>query len=118
MATKNQDLYSTLTHDTECSPVELGAELLDYVAPGWWKDGKIDLDSLDLGNSEQCVLGQLFFDYPNGRSILAEYVGLKADEFDSAHFGFTVTGPADFADLTEDWRNQIGNLRAIAEELT
>lgn len=115
MDAKNQDLYNTLVRDTERSPVELGAELLDHVAPGWWQDGKVDLNILDLGHYYHCILGQLFGGYDEGRDRLAEYLG-QWNRFCSLHFGFSVDGPADYDDLTEDWRNLINDRRAIAEE--
>lgn len=41
--------------------VQLGIEFLDANVPNWRE--QIDLDRLDLGSCQTCVLGQLFADY-------------------------------------------------------
>jgi hypothetical protein len=46
------------TRSDALSPVERGALLLDEHAPGWWQ--RIDLDTLDLSRSDQCVCSQAF----------------------------------------------------------
>ena len=46
---------------TVAERVERGAALLDVRDPGWWRadvDRAIDLDRLDLGDGDVCVLGQ------------------------------------------------------------
>jgi len=44
--------------------VEQGARTLNKVRPGWHKE--IDLDSLELANTCDCVLGQVFGTYVDG----------------------------------------------------
>lgn len=38
--------------------VKLGADLLDQKAPGWL--ARINLDTLQLGDCENCILGQIY----------------------------------------------------------
>jgi hypothetical protein len=44
--------------------VSAGAKWLDSNRPGWWQ--RIDLETLDLGDSCRCVLGQLYGDFADG----------------------------------------------------
>jgi hypothetical protein len=105
-------VYDTLLRDTELSPVQLGAELLDHVSPGW--EEEIDLDSLDLASCTRCILGQLFGIFDIGDLELAECLGVVEDELDLDFFGFSVNGlPDDYADLTEDWRTLITDRRLL-----
>lgn len=48
--------------------VAKGAALLDERNPGW--DAKIDLDGLYVGDSTECVLGQLYGRYLDGQTEL------------------------------------------------
>lgn len=41
--------------------VEAGAKFLDDTIPDWFE--RINLDLLDMGDDEYCILGQLFEDY-------------------------------------------------------
>lgn len=50
------------------SRVAAGALLLDERNPGWHWD--VNLDLLDLGDGHQCVLGQLYGFYTDGRNAL------------------------------------------------
>ena len=58
--------------------VERGATLLDAEQPGWCK--RIDLVTLDMGDTEQCVLGQMYGHYSDGVDALGlglrEYAGV------------------------------------------
>ena len=72
--------------------VERGATLLDAEQPGWCK--RIDLVTLDMGDTEQCVLGQMYGHYSDGVDALglglSEYAGVYTDAaehgFDHAYF--------------------------------
>lgn len=44
--------------------VEAGAKFLDDTIPGWFE--RINLDELDMGDDEYCILGQLFDEYVPG----------------------------------------------------
>lgn len=37
-----------------------GARFFDLVAPGWWRESRINLDTLDLMNEHTCICGQGF----------------------------------------------------------
>ena len=58
--------------------VREGAEILDsYPALSGWRH-RIDLDTLDLGHAQMCVLGQLYGDYahaPNFMTVFAAFGG-------------------------------------------
>lgn len=61
--------------------VRKGAALLDDVAPGWRE--KIDLSTLDIGDYQQCVLGQLYGTY--GEAIPALHPHLASMEQRHSH---------------------------------
>lgn len=48
---------------TAASRVTAGAAYLDTVRPGWHDD--VNLDHLDVATATDCVLGQLYGNYPN-----------------------------------------------------
>jgi hypothetical protein len=104
-------VYDNLLRDTERRPHELGAELLDHVSPGW--EEEIDLDSLDLASYPRCILGQLFGSFETGYADLSECLGLVYEQLDCDLFGFEISGLADYADLTEDWRTLITDRRLL-----
>jgi len=91
--------------------VERGAALLDERKPGW--DRKIDLDTLNLADGCNCVLGQVYGDrlarddyngYDRGQRLL----GLNARH--SQHYGFLAW--SDWGNLTAAWRQLIEKRRA------
>jgi hypothetical protein len=96
--------------------VTRGAALLDHFDPDW--DAFIDLESLDLGDGEVCVLGQVFIHDQVMRSIF------KLEDSDSGEFGDAVvllsrrihSGELDqfqrknFALSTQTWEHQCGFL--------
>lgn len=90
--------------------VERGAALLDLRCPGW-EDG-IELDTLDVGLSGECVLGQLYGDYGAGLTA----IGLAGTTDERRAHGFTVRlGSFDTApELTDAWRRLIEERRAEA----
>lgn len=83
-----------------------GAEFLTRVLEGPQWRPRIDLDSLNLCSSYQCVLGQLYGVYERGVDAL----GLNgAQQFD---YGFTVSPRFDgyvgaWEALTEAWRREL-----------
>lgn len=88
--------------------VQRGAEWLDERQPGW--DRKVNLAELDLNSCTFCVIGQLFGDY--FKIIDSELGG------DDEAFGFYVDTPLDsssfdanWAKLTEEWRDLIASRR-------
>lgn len=58
-----------------------GALLLDMLSPGW--QSRVDLDILDMGVDAECVLGQVYGEYNEGREAL----GLRTS-WSAADFGF------------------------------
>lgn len=64
------------------SAIKRGIKLLDERVLDW-RD-RIDLDELDLSNSQSCILGQSFGAYGKGKYLL----GLTAIE--SAKLGFNI----------------------------
>lgn len=76
---------------------------------------RINLDSLDMGESRFCVLGQLFSTFPNGVNQLSltdeEACGLGFDlGFDLQENALRTT---DFTPLTETW---IAHLTTLKEQ--
>lgn len=76
--------------------VQRGAELLDERLPGWRDE--IDQDFLDLGNTCNCVLGQLFGSYDRGVKVL----GLHDSQ--ASALGFFKRGRQTWETLTAGWR--------------
>lgn len=84
--------------------VARGVELLDRVRPGWAKE--VDLDRLDVGRCDRCVLGQVFGSY--GTGLVIAFPNLTAGE--SVAHGFFDTYPDV---LTEVWRRVIAERQAV-----
>ncbi|MEK7583502.1 MAG: hypothetical protein AAB483_03845 [Patescibacteria group bacterium] len=61
--------------------VQRGAALLDKRVPGWVM--RINLETLDIGESQFCVLGQLFKSYSNGFQALGIPGGAGIHGFNS-----------------------------------
>lgn len=72
--------------------VAAGAAFLDGQDPGWWRE--IDLESLDLGEPDLCVLGQRC-----PLTVLAAYCSTTPDDPDLAH---------------ESWRNYTAYAEALS----
>ena len=82
--------------------VENGMYFLDETRPNWADE--IDLDILDLGDSNCCILGQLCDSYDNGQ------VELEINSDECRGFGFTLYGlhaGEDFEALTDTWKQLI-----------
>lgn len=67
--------------------------LLDQLAPANWRD-EVTLEYLDMGDGEQCVLGQIYGDYNVGITALQESASEQAvliegealDAFESGYY--------------------------------
>jgi len=121
--------------------VVAGEAFLDKHDPDWWRadiERAIDLDTLDLGSDERCVLGQrcpleVLQGYTLKRWGAAEdpddderYVayakelsgldGNRLIEWAEAR-GFTLSGPLDqraqWTELTDEWHRVITERRAL-----
>lgn len=77
--------------------VHNGINLLDEQEPGW-RD-LIDLDTLDVSDCTQCVLGQVYGHYVTGENRLDIHGG------DVTLYGFATAGyGTDYAQLTDAWK--------------
>lgn len=98
--------------------VAKGAAELDRILPGW--ELKIDLDSLYLSSTCNCVLGQLAVDLspkepdywgPSGFDAAIDQIAPHYDwEQWAMDRGFDIEadeGPMDYVDLTEAWKRLI-----------
>lgn len=94
--------------------VQSGIRLLNEVVPGWHH--MIDVDILDLHETDECILGQVFGDYIEGIDALGitGYRRAQADcGFDlyaDEYIGYT--GDAGkFLDLTNAWVKAIQEIK-------
>src|SRR5262245_59922711 len=87
-----------------------GVDEMDRVDPGWWREGNIDAEELNLADPRKCVVGQRY----GGRYKLGWIVMFGHDPVNPpSHYGF---GPgfgagADYGVLTREWREKIYELR-------
>ena len=84
-----------------------GAVLLDAEYPGWAEE--IDLDTLDMGDCIECVLGQLYGDYMDGMAAL-DPAAAESDEEPAwaVDLGFNFGDMAtEYSDLDRAWRAEI-----------
>lgn len=84
--------------------VAAGAEFLDEAVPGW--ELKINLEKLDLGSCDVCMIGQLFQDFGAG------IVGLFGDRWivPAQVFGFMAfhtAKPEEYDALDVEWTRVI-----------
>jgi hypothetical protein len=93
-----------------------GMAMLDEKLPGW--DDAIDLEELDLGSTDSCIVGQLERKYD-----LEDHVGLGTEAygyrkyplelgFEKAHYTQTYDG------LTRAWKRQIVKRRQAKQEVS
>ena len=83
-----------------------GSALLDRMVPGWWRIVK--LRPLDIGDSCNCVTGQLFGTYGDGLTEL----GLELDE--AKAYGFDTASQdsgSNYWILTRSWKDEIRRRR-------
>ena len=82
--------------------VQKGIDLLQEKHGADWVD-KIDLKSLNLGSTTECVLGQVYGDYHDGLKELQLHG-------ESAKYGFMSEGEP-YTVLDEEWADRISLLR-------
>lgn len=97
--------------------VEAGAAWLDEHKPGWWHT--INLDTLDIGSSCNCVLGQTYGDYTESPFLARwdaddwqNYLGAVRGFNSSADVETREQEQADIAALTVAWRTLIEERRS------
>jgi len=61
------------------SRVNAGAEFLDTLEPGWYD--RVDLRTLDIRNTYNCILGQLFKHFAEGEKYLLDAGAPQHDEY-------------------------------------
>lgn len=86
--------------------VQNGSNLLDRVRPGWRDE--IDLDTLDIGSLDCCVMGQLYGSYTRGLDALGLTGKATAHGF-SLGMGLIREFPAGawkekYEVLTDEWK--------------
>lgn len=92
--------------------VKAGIALLDAKGPPDWRD-KINTATLDLMETDHCVLGQVYGDYGKGIDALIPdaFHGGENWQRKIAPFGFTTPpkarGEEPFWELTAEWRRQL-----------
>jgi len=88
--------------------VERGCAILDAATPGW--QDRIDLETLDLSDPCQCILGQLYRTFGMGAIMLK----LSWRETEEAGFAVNVITPtANTADTAERYRQLTDTWRAV-----
>lgn len=94
--------------------VAAGATWLDEHRPGWVD--RIDLDTLELSDTCNCVLGQEYGGY--WLDLDAGVVAGVGKPRDAVKLGFASSGtfedPLSYASLTQAWRDYIVDRRAVA----
>ena len=94
------------------SDVEKGAALLDEVYDNWV--GEIEIDSLEMSDSDCCVLAQLYGTYSQGERVLSEHLGGCSRLSD---FGFdidpNVEEDSDWDILQSEWEDQIAHRMGV-----
>jgi hypothetical protein len=94
--------------------VQAGAELLDKeLGPGW--EDLIDLDTLALESSCQCIVGQLRQAKPVRRTMFKKGIGNGFP----AEYGFDTRGRTSYRTLTRHWKwliaaRRIAKIKAAA----
>ena len=89
--------------------VKAGIDFMNFIYGDEWRK-KVDLETLDLGNCNSCILGQTDTDYESHRDALL------LDEYDSHQFGFNhgssvgiglPKGCCAYIILTNEWKKQL-----------
>ena len=97
-----------------------GAAFLDEHDPGWWRpdvDRAINLETLNLGDSDLCVLGQRcplarLASHSGYRAYAAHLMGAKAANLDpiwawAKPRGFATANYSEYPALTAEWKRVI-----------
>ena len=121
MATTTLDAWDELAAadpalaDELMTRVARGAELLDRRKPGW--AAKINLDRLAMNSCDDCLLGQLYGNYFDGKGRLRISLGCDLG-FDAGGIVEQRKGKAnEFDALAALWRRQVRSRLATAGEV-
>lgn len=85
--------------------IRRGVEILDERGPEGWRE-RIDLDRLNIAQARDCILGQCFGMYADGR----EAMNLTHAEVRDC--GFVPTFSHSSSDLTASWHDYLAATRA------
>lgn len=82
---------------------------MDEKTPGW--ERKIELEFLDMGDSNCCVIGQVYDDYEYGEAL--DYLGLDSwgTSEDEARYGFDQDHVSRYSALKHLWLKEIAKRR-------
>jgi hypothetical protein len=104
-------MYSAESYETK---IERAVPLLDKLVPGWWMEGKIDLDTLNLRDARNCVMGQLARAggvKPSRCMFLDALDHFGMNDTNVFLVGFDVHDATRYAELTQAWSKKIKQLR-------
>lgn len=104
--------------------VNRGAQWLDSVKPGWWE--LIDIDSLNLWSTSDCVLGQVFASEADQRGVTDGYCMVFDEDFMSSWphklngyqitaYGFCSGGGFDSEEIRSAWIKLINTYAELDE---
>jgi hypothetical protein len=97
---------------TAVSRAAAGARVLDTKIPDWAK--KVDVSRLDIGDTENCILGQIFGDYNDGQTKLGFF-----NRFRMTPLGFMPKTRSGFGEFQTDAENLTNAWKAeIAKRVT
>ena len=85
--------------------VDSGIALLDDRGPAGWRS-RIDVDALDVGKTDNCVVAQVFGDYYRGINELDIGLSEAGDVY-----GFDAESHGEFKELTDAWYFRLTELR-------
>lgn len=95
--------------DTIATRVQRGMQTLDKAKPGWHR--RISLMDLNIAQSNNCALGQIYGSYGDGRYALGMSAQQAKEQGFQAHYRFPLLADAqvdaEFAALTAEWQRQI-----------
>jgi len=90
-----------------------GASLLDVHFKGYDWRSEIDIETLEMDSSSQCVLGQLFGDYQNGLIALKlDDVSMGLDARREAGFSTCAWDSYDWAMLEYEWKTYLRSVKS------
>jgi hypothetical protein len=96
--------------------VNRGIALMDQKYPHWWR--VLDLDTLDLRSTKNCVLGQVAGDYLDGlMTVLGGYSDYVQYQL-AVDNGFDATNMGDCLHVQALWTHEVGERQAKLLENT
>ena len=90
-----------------------GASLLDTHFKGYDWRSEIDIETLEMDSSSQCVLGQLFGDYQNGLIALKlDDVSMGLDARREVGFSTCAWDSYDWEKLDFEWKTYLRSVKS------